>query len=128
MIVTSILTKLLSVLGLSESSKNGNDNSVALKHDPTVTLPYGTYQGYYNASTDMDVWRSIRYAAPPTGQWRWRAPQPPQAESSNEVIDARDWPKQCTESVPGVGPSSILPFGLFRLLIIIDREDRILRG
>ena len=80
---------------------SGSDPAWSDRH-PVVHLPYGSYKGYYNASTNIDVWRSMRYAAPATGQNRWRPPQPPQAHLSGGVIDARDWPKQCPASMPGV--------------------------
>ena len=38
-----------------------------------------TRQGTVSGSTEqgIHIWRGIPYAAPPVGQLRWRAPQPP---------------------------------------------------
>ncbi|KAI0854069.1 Alpha/Beta hydrolase protein [Daldinia vernicosa] len=44
---------------------------------PTVDLGYATYQGYYNDTYDLNIWKSIRYAAAPIGKLRWQAPQLP---------------------------------------------------
>ncbi len=44
---------------------------------PAVDLGYGIYTGVSNASTKLNVWKGIRYAAPPVGALRWQAPQPP---------------------------------------------------
>ncbi|KAH8880533.1 inactive carboxylesterase 4 [Thozetella sp. PMI_491] len=43
----------------------------------TVDLGYGVYTGVNNPSTNLNVWKGIRYAAPPLGELRWQAPQPP---------------------------------------------------
>lgn len=47
---------------------------------PTVTLDYATYEGVRNG-TGVDVYYSIRYAAPPLGDLRFRAPQDPEQET-----------------------------------------------
>ncbi|KAK7951932.1 carboxylesterase [Apiospora aurea] len=41
-------------------------------------LDYGTFQGVYNAEYNISYWQKIPYAAPPVGENRFRAPQPPQ--------------------------------------------------
>jgi hypothetical protein len=46
---------------------------------PVVDLGYASYQGVYNETTNIQSFQGIRYAAPPTGNLRWRAPQPPAA-------------------------------------------------
>ncbi|KAJ8120810.1 hypothetical protein ONZ43_g2578 [Nemania bipapillata] len=43
----------------------------------TATLDYGTFQGAYNLNYNISYWQKIPFAAPPTGQNRFRAPQPP---------------------------------------------------
>jgi carboxylesterase type B len=45
--------------------------------NPTARLDYGTFQGNYNAQYNITHFRRIPFAAPPTGQNRFRAPQPP---------------------------------------------------
>lgn len=42
---------------------------------------------------------SIRYAAPPTGNLRWQAPQPPRnATTRNRLVPAVDQPPWCPQS------------------------------
>ncbi|KAJ7342616.1 Alpha/Beta hydrolase protein [Mycena albidolilacea] len=43
----------------------------------TVTLDYGTFTGLTNSTNGIIYFRGIRYADPPTGQLRWRAPVSP---------------------------------------------------
>ncbi|KAH9883509.1 Alpha/Beta hydrolase protein [Xylariomycetidae sp. FL2044] len=66
---------------------------------PTVDLGYATYQGVYNETYGLNVWKSIRYAAPPIGALRWQAPQdPPPSSSQEEIISAVDQPPLCPQS------------------------------
>ena len=51
---------------------------------PSSTPPYGPVRGVDDGT--VKVWKGIRYAAPPAGELRWRAPQPPDAWT--EVADA----------------------------------------
>ncbi|ORX34953.1 Alpha/Beta hydrolase protein [Kockovaella imperatae] len=98
-----------------------NNAGVSEHHDdPVVHLPYGSYQGYYNASNDIEVWRSVRYAAPPLGANRWKPPQRPENETGAGVIDARDWPKQCPQATAGDYERQI---GSYNPLQAIDDED-----
>ncbi|WP_158700260.1 carboxylesterase family protein, partial [Cronobacter dublinensis] len=43
---------------------------------PIVTTTHGDVRGV--TEQDITVWRGIPYAAPPVGERRWRAPQPPE--------------------------------------------------
>ncbi|KAF2765339.1 carboxylesterase [Teratosphaeria nubilosa] len=43
----------------------------------TAELDYGTFTGAYSPEFNISYWRKIPFAAPPTGQNRFRAPQPP---------------------------------------------------
>ncbi|KAL5083128.1 hypothetical protein Trisim1_001963 [Trichoderma cf. simile WF8] len=66
---------------------------------PRVDLGYTIYEGLYNATTDLNIWKSIRYAAPPIGKLRWQAPQsPPKATTPNRVVKAVDQPPWCPQS------------------------------
>lgn len=40
-------------------------------------LDYGTFRGSYSARYNLSYWQKIPFAAPPTGQNRFRGPQPP---------------------------------------------------
>ncbi|KAK1712982.1 Alpha/Beta hydrolase protein [Colletotrichum acutatum] len=52
-----------------------------------VDLGYAKYEGYNNATSGLNIWKGIRYAAPPTGSQRW---QPPRLPSSNDTAGAGD--------------------------------------
>jgi carboxylesterase type B len=43
----------------------------------TATLDYGTFQGAYSSAYNISYWTKIPFAAPPVGENRFRAPQPP---------------------------------------------------
>ena len=45
--------------------------------DLIASLDYGTFQGSYSSKYNISYWRKIPFAAPPTGENRFRAPQPP---------------------------------------------------
>ncbi|PWY93270.1 alpha/beta-hydrolase [Aspergillus sclerotioniger CBS 115572] len=52
--------------------------SISSAYDsPLVTLDYGTFQGAYDATYNLSYFRKIPFAAPATGENRFRAPQPP---------------------------------------------------
>ncbi|KAI0482824.1 carboxylesterase [Xylariaceae sp. FL0804] len=40
-------------------------------------LDYGSFEGAYSAKYNISYWQKIPFAAPPTGENRFRAPQPP---------------------------------------------------
>ncbi|KAI6084841.1 putative carboxylesterase [Hypoxylon rubiginosum] len=69
----------------------------ALPSSPAVDLGYATYQGYYNSTYDLNIWKSVRYAAPPIGNLRWQAPQPP-VPDNGQVTPAVDQPPLCPQS------------------------------
>ena len=43
---------------------------------PTVTIPNGTLRGLHDATYNHDLFLGIPYAKPPTGDQRFRAPEP----------------------------------------------------
>ncbi|KAI1639824.1 Alpha/Beta hydrolase protein [Biscogniauxia mediterranea] len=63
----------------------------------TVDLGYATYQGYYNDTYDLNIWKGVRYAAPPVGRLRWQAPQDPSSDGSG-ITPAIEQPPQCPQS------------------------------
>lgn len=73
-----------------------------------VDLGYEIYQGIHNTTTNLNTWKGIRYAAPPTGQLRWQAPQVPAMNRSN-VIQAGSFASSCPQSLPA--PSTAGVFG-----------------
>ncbi|KAI0837805.1 putative carboxylesterase [Hypoxylon sp. FL0890] len=71
--------------------------AIAVLAAPTVDLGYATYEGYYNETYDLNIWKSIRYAAPPVGKLRWQAPQPP-IPDKGRVTPAVDQPPLCPQT------------------------------
>jgi len=66
-----ILIACLATL-LHRNHHNGPSNS----KPPVVQLDYGTYQGNF-LSAGVHEFLGMRFAAPPTGDLRWRAPSHP---------------------------------------------------
>ncbi|KAI1283890.1 carboxylesterase [Xylaria sp. FL0933] len=64
---------------------------------PVVDLGYAKYQGVYNSNYDQNIFKGIRYAAPPVGKLRWQMPQAP-ARNRSEVISALEYAPQCPQS------------------------------
>lgn len=74
-----------------------------ISDDLTVDLGYELYQGYYNFSTNQNVWQGIRYASSTAGQNRFRRPQPPET-NREAVLPATSLPQRCPQ-----GPQAPLP-------------------
>lgn len=66
---------------------------------PVVDLGYASYQGVYNETTNIQSFQGIRYAAPPTGNLRWSAPQPPPGMQG--LQDASKYGSQCIQGTLG---------------------------
>ncbi|KAI0109343.1 alpha/beta-hydrolase [Hypoxylon sp. NC0597] len=64
---------------------------------PIVDLEYALYQGYYNATYDLNIYRGIRYAAAPIGKLRWQLPQLP-SQNRSQVVSAIEYGSQCPQS------------------------------
>ncbi|CAE6418706.1 unnamed protein product [Rhizoctonia solani] len=62
----------------------------------SVKLPDATYVGYYNSTSNLDVWLGVRYAAPPLGDLRWSAAQ--SVVKGNALVNATTMPLQCVQS------------------------------
>ncbi|KAJ2895753.1 alpha/beta-hydrolase [Zalerion maritima] len=58
-----------------------------------VDLGYATYQGQRIEDDGVDTFFGMRYAAPPTGDMRWRAPLHPLRE--NETVNANEFGPVC---------------------------------
>ncbi|KAJ4387971.1 hypothetical protein N0V93_008574 [Gnomoniopsis smithogilvyi] len=67
---------------------------------PIVDLGYGVYQGYYNSTSSLNIFKGIRYAASPTGSLRWQKPQSPQMSRSETTL-ATQYPSACPQSPEG---------------------------
>ncbi|PSR85518.1 Carboxylesterase [Coniella lustricola] len=62
-----------------------------------VDLGYEIYEGYYNATSDLNVFKGLRYAAPPTGSLRWQKPRSP-AVNRTITLNATAYPPRCPQS------------------------------
>ncbi len=51
--------------------------SVTYAQQLVASLDYGTFKGAYSSTYNISYWRKIPFAAPPVGENRFRAPQPP---------------------------------------------------
>jgi para-nitrobenzyl esterase len=60
-----------------------------------VSTRYGPVRGSTD-NRDIVAFKGIPYAAPPTGELRWRPPEPPAPWS--EVRDARQFGPRCTQA------------------------------
>jgi para-nitrobenzyl esterase len=65
-----------------------------------VETTYGPVRGLDR--DDVRVWKGIRYAAPPVGDLRWRAPQPPQPWTT--IVDATYFRPVCPQPTLPVVP------------------------
>src|SRR4029079_725048 len=66
---------------------------------PTIRTTYGDLRGM--TVEDVSFFRSIPYAAPPTGEYRWRPPQPVKAWQG-----VRDASKVCADCPQRTWPGS----------------------
>ncbi|KUJ07904.1 alpha/beta-hydrolase [Mollisia scopiformis] len=62
----------------------------------TVDVGYGVYTGVTNSTTGLNIWKGIRYAAPPTGALRWQAPQAP--TTNRTIVIASTFGPACPQS------------------------------
>ncbi|KAL3467250.1 Alpha/Beta hydrolase protein [Aspergillus heterothallicus] len=79
--------------------------------DPLVDLDYGIFQGKYDETYNISYFRKVPYAAPPTGENRFRAPQPP-LEISDGVYDTDQDFDMCPQRTVN-GSEDCLYLGLF---------------
>ncbi|CAK7216765.1 hypothetical protein SCUCBS95973_002917 [Sporothrix curviconia] len=79
---------LPSVLGASVLLETSHERRVvaAVSETPIVQTRNGSYQGYYLAEYDQDLFLGIPFAKPPTGHLRFRNP-----ESLNETWTGTRW-------------------------------------
>lgn len=65
---------------------------------PTLVadLDYGTFAGAYSTKYNISYWQKIPFAAPPVGENRFRAPQPPVA-ITNGTYNSTGWYDMCPQ-------------------------------
>ncbi|KAJ3732159.1 Alpha/Beta hydrolase protein [Lentinula guzmanii] len=79
----------------------------SLNDAPIIDLGYAQYRGVFDPVNNLTNYLGIRYAAPPTGDLRWRAPQSPVGNSS--IVQLADTqPLPCFQAVTGVAPTNPL--------------------
>ncbi|KAJ7443944.1 Alpha/Beta hydrolase protein [Mycena galericulata] len=67
---------------------------------PIVNLGYAQYQGTVDTATNITNFLGIRYAAPPLGDLRFKAPQPPVNTPGVQLANAQ--PNECMQAANGV--------------------------
>ncbi|CAG8975870.1 hypothetical protein HYALB_00011120 [Hymenoscyphus albidus] len=79
----------------------------------TASLDYGTFAGAYNEEYNITIYRRIPFAAPPIGENRFRAPQPP-ATLTDVIYDSNRSFDPCAASRPEiVGSEDCLYLSLY---------------
>ncbi|KAF2268888.1 alpha/beta-hydrolase [Lojkania enalia] len=108
--VTSLLASAIAI-ALLAGFDNGPSGvfaepvpAAAKRAAPTVDLGYSVYAGSFSADYNMNIFKGIRYAAPPVGDLRWRAPQSPPTNRSATIPATQD-PPLC----PQTGASAEVP-------------------
>ncbi|KAL9715552.1 hypothetical protein Ac2012v2_002212 [Leucoagaricus gongylophorus] len=81
----------------------------AAQPNALVDLDYARYEGSINNRTGNIEFLGVRYAAPPTGQFRWRAPRQPQKVPGIQQADNQ--PNICWQAGQGNAPVTPFPTG-----------------
>ena len=71
---------------------------------PIVDLGYAAYEGSFDPVSNVTQFLGVRYAAPPTGENRWRPPQPPSHEEG--IMKANEPAPTCLQGLWGVAKSA----------------------
>ncbi|KAI0143726.1 carboxylesterase [Xylariaceae sp. FL1272] len=77
----------------------------------TASLDYGTFQGAYSAEYNISYWQKIPFAAPPVGENRFRAPQPP-LKITNDTYNSSQTFDMCPQRTVN-GSEDCLYLGLY---------------
>ncbi|KAJ7920201.1 Alpha/Beta hydrolase protein, partial [Mycena leptocephala] len=83
-----------------------------------IDLGYARYQGTVDPLANITTFLGIRYAAAPTGELRFRAPEPP--HHVDGVQEATSQPNQCFQAPLGTSPTTPLRT---RAGVIASSED-----
>jgi carboxylesterase type B len=112
----NLLAVLQVLLALEASS-----SPAATVSAPIVNLGYAQYQGSIDTTTNTTSFLGIRYAAPPVGDLRWAAPQPPSAVSG--VQQATTQPNECNQASVGNSSTNSFESTSVRKRAISQSED-----
>ncbi|KZV68230.1 alpha/beta-hydrolase [Peniophora sp. CONT] len=96
----------------------GRARVVAQTTVKTVDLGYATYQTDASIVDGVTSFLGIRFAAPPTGDQRFRAPQPP--ATIYGIQNATVQPDECMQSAVG---NATTPFRLSKRTAFVQNED-----
>ncbi|KAH8675820.1 carboxylesterase [Xylariales sp. PMI_506] len=84
---------------------------VSLARHLVAKLDYGTFQGAYSSQYNISYWQKIPFAAPPVGENRFRAPQPP-LRITNGTYDSSQAFDMCPQRTVN-GSEDCLYLGLY---------------
>lgn len=115
----SLIVFSLQLLSLVNGNPIARNSESSPTPDPILSLPYADYRGYHNATSNLYIFKSIRFAADSSGQNRWREAQPPVDQRLEGIQDATQWPKQCPQATNG----GIVSKDQYSPLQEIDDED-----
>ncbi|KAF5358812.1 hypothetical protein D9758_008541 [Tetrapyrgos nigripes] len=92
MMKTTVILPILASLISANAQSSG----------PIVNTSSASFQGTFDTTTNVTNFFGIRYASPPIGDLRFRAPQPPPAISGVQQADTR--PPECFQASRGLNP------------------------
>ncbi|KAF1979270.1 alpha/beta-hydrolase [Bimuria novae-zelandiae CBS 107.79] len=81
---------------------------LAARGTPSVDLGYAVYEGTHDSQSGINIFKGIRYAAPPVGNLRFAAPQPPLENRTATIPATTDGPF-CPQS--GAGKDTPTEYG-----------------
>ncbi|KAL8664202.1 MAG: hypothetical protein Q9202_003280 [Teloschistes flavicans] len=84
-------------------ARRQSSNSTSSTAAPQVDLGYERYQGFANATSGLNYFLGIRYAAAPIGSRRWQAPAAPLV-NRDQVLPANNLPSRCPQSPDAPSP------------------------
>jgi carboxylesterase type B len=92
---------------------------------PVVDLGYVKYEGFQNATIGINYFRGLRFAQPPTGDLRWRAPIPIDEDGyyHGETLSTTQYGPACYQGVPAWTPGSpdqYAPYGQAEDCLLLD--------
>ncbi|KAH7381353.1 carboxylesterase type B [Phaeosphaeria sp. MPI-PUGE-AT-0046c] len=116
MVLASFLLIAFTQFGLIASLPNFPPPGLNLHKEPqpsrsnelVVDLGYELYAGVANTSTGLNVFKGIRFAAPPTGPLRWQTPRSP-TTNRVPIINATSFGAACTHELRAGQSDRALP-------------------
>ncbi|KAH7928321.1 alpha/beta-hydrolase [Leucogyrophana mollusca] len=122
--MVALPVRSLAILALSLAVRTWASPTGSSASAPIVDLGYASYQGSLDPTTNVTTFKGIRYAAPPLGDLRFAAPQPPTTESG--VQPATENPAMCYQGPYGnnnTAPVSVYGFNKRATPVQATSED-----